>query len=149
MKDVKEKENRELQIALKGYIYEFLDKDGTTKGNHILIVSSNSHRLDKFVNMIMLSDFNNGENEADTVALTYMHNNVPCVKYAKCGAITYCLRERVGKVVTSLDKESLDNVMLGISSVIGIVPNEEVTYKKLYQDLLKQVLERDFKGVRV
>lgn len=116
-----------MQKAIRGTIYQFLSKEGTSDRN-VLVISSNSRSTDKLISILMLGDIENG---ADTI-------EVMEGKYVHCGLVTYCARGRLGEEVATLPEAIMNEVDKGIMSQLGI---DNTDYKKLYEDVLNKIVK--------
>ena len=122
---------RNIQVAERGGIYEFIEKDGSTK-NITLVVSSNKRKTDKRVSTVMLGDNNIG---SDVVTVEVGGR----FKYIHCGMISYSMRNRLGNKLGQLSEDKMKEIDRCILEQFGLsyVLDAAIRYEKMYQDLVR------------
>jgi hypothetical protein len=104
--------HKEMQIANRGYIYEFLEKDGTHK-NDVLVVSSEGRSHDKMVNIIMIGDNPSGY---DIVPVNYNGQK----RFVHRELVTYCWRGRLGKAIAKVSDKTMEQIDEGLLRGLGL-----------------------------
>lgn len=103
---------REAQVARRGWIYEFIEKDGSHK-NDVLVVSSDGRAYDKIISIIMIGDNPAGY---DVVPIKYQGKT----RYVHRELVTYCARARLGKNICKLSDKTMDDIDLGLTRGLGL-----------------------------
>ena len=103
---------KDMQVAHRGCIYEFIEKSGEHK-NDVLVVSSEGRSHDKLVSIIMIGDDPSGY---DVVAINYNG----CERYVHRELVTYCHRKRLGKCIAKVDKNTMIDIDLGLTRGLGL-----------------------------
>lgn len=124
--------NRYLNPATRGAIYEFLEKDGTTR-NFVLVVSSQTRATDKIISVLMLGDSPAGY---DIVEIPFMGT----IRYVHCGMITYCGRTRLGRKMDIVDPETMRKIDTQLAKDLGITISDDSIYKDLYENLIDRLV---------
>lgn len=132
-------------IAERGGIYEFFENDGTYKSKLCLVVSNNDRQNDNIVSILMLSDKTDKFGK-DVVEIPISSEKI---MLARCGLVTYCRRSNLGCQVYKLSKHTMRIIGQAIMIELGLaqrtrdlsvpVDNEEINYKKMYEDLLSHI----------
>lgn len=104
--------NQELVPAERGYIYEFIEKDGTHK-NDILVISSEGRKYDKIISILMLSDNPAGY---DVVSVKYNGRK----RFVHRELVTYCRRDRLGKKLCKVSDKVIREIEDGIIRGLGL-----------------------------
>lgn len=99
-------------VARRGYIYEFLEKDGTHK-NDVLVVSSEGRAYDRIISIIML-----GDNPAGYDVVEIKYNNAK--RYAHRELVTYCARARLGKCICKASDKAMNDIDVGLARGLGL-----------------------------
>lgn len=123
-----------LNPADRGYIYEFLESDGTCNDKYCLVVSSQKRAYDNIISILMLGDSRAG---LDVVKCNFQG----LTKYVHCGLVTYLKRERLGKRVCPFPKKSMDTVDLLMANELGLDREKELIYKSLYEEILRTFMK--------
>lgn len=123
---------RFLEAAERGWIYEFLEADGTTN-KYVLVVSSQKRANDRMISILMLGDSCAGY---DVVRVGFEGGN----KYLHCGMVTYTARTRLGKKMYKVAKKTMENVDFLIADNLGLNREKMAVYKDLYEELLRKVM---------
>lgn len=108
----REETYREAPVARRGWVYEFLEKDGTHK-NDVLIVSSDGRAYDKIVSIIMIGDDPSGY---DVVPIKYSR----ITRYVHRELVTYCRRDRLGKSICKISDKTMTDIDLGLVRGLGL-----------------------------
>lgn len=120
-----------LQVADRGGVFEFIEKDGSVK-NMVLVVSNDHRKTDKRVSTTMLgdNDYGNDVIELDVNGKT---------KYIHCGMISYSMRNRLGKKLIQLSEDKMKEVDRCIMGQFGLdyVLEQIKMYEKMYKDMLR------------
>lgn len=124
--------NRYLNPATRGAIYEFLEKDGTTR-NFVLVVSSQARATDKIISVLMLGDSPAG---FDIVEIPFMDTT----RYVHCGMVTYCGRTRLGRKMDIVDPEIMRKIDAQLAKDLGIPISDDSFYKDLYENLVDRLV---------
>lgn len=103
---------REAQVARRGHIFEFLEKDGSHK-NDVLVVSSEGRAYDKVISIIMIGDNPSGY---DVVSIKYNGKT----RYVHRELVTYCRRDRLGKCICKVSDKVMDDINLGLIRGLGL-----------------------------
>ena len=119
-----------LNPADRGYIYEFLESDGTCNDKYCLVVSSQKRAYDNIISVLMLGDSRAG---LDVVKCNFQG----LTKYVHCGLVTYLKRERLGKRVCPFPKKAMDTVDLLMANELGLDREKGLIYKSLYEEVLR------------
>ena len=119
-----------LNPADRGYIYEFLESDGTCNDKYCLVVSSQKRAYDNIISILMLGDSRAG---LDVVKCNFQG----LTKYVHCGLVTYLKRERLGKRVCPFPKKAMDTVDLLMANELGLDREKGLIYKSLYEEVLR------------
>ena len=117
--------------AVRGRIFHFLEKDGTSNKS-CLVISSDSRKTDKIVSILMLGTRDSSD------AIEVMDGF-----YVHCGLITYCDRKRLGDPITDIDGNTLYTIEEGINHALGL---NKVDYETMYNDLLDRVTKNAQEG---
>lgn len=123
-----------LNPADRGYIYEFLESDGTCNDKYCLVVSSQKRAYDNIISILMLGDSRAG---LDVVKCNFQG----LTKYVHCGLVTYLKRERLGKRVGPFPKKSMDTVDLLMANELGLDREKGLIYKSLYEEVLRTFMK--------
>lgn len=119
------------QEAKRGVIYNFIEKDGTSK-NKVLVVSAEHRREDNIISILMLGTKYTGK---DCIEINTQGENW----FVHCGLVTYTSRTRLGEEVGKIDEETQRRITNNMAYQLGI--NDELDYKKLYEDILQRITE--------
>ena len=119
--------------AVRGRIFHFLEKDGTSNKS-CLVISSDSRKTDKIVSILMLGTRDSSD-----------ANEVMNGFYVHCGLITYCDRKRLGDPITDIDGNTLYTIEDGINRALGL--KDKIDYEAMYNDLLDRVTKKAQGGV--
>ena len=103
---------REMTVANRGYIYEFIEKDGTYK-NDVLVVSSEGRSHDKMVSIIMIGDNPSGY---DIVPVNYNGKK----RYVHRELVTYCWRGKLGKPICKVSDKTMAQIDEGLLRGLGL-----------------------------
>jgi len=103
---------KEMTVANRGYIYEFLEKDGTHK-NDVLVVSSEGRSHDKMVNIIMIGDNPSGY---DIVPVNYNNRK----RFVHRELVTYCWRGRLGRPIAKVSDKTMAAIDEGLLRGLGL-----------------------------
>ncbi|MDD6715742.1 MAG: hypothetical protein PUF49_05130 [Firmicutes bacterium] len=93
--------------AHRGYIYQFLEKDGTTNKN-CLVVSSKNRETNKIISILMIG--------------TRDGFNSVCIgdgEYVHCDLVSFCDRKRLGKPICMINDSVLKEIDKGIFKALG------------------------------
>ena len=101
-----------MQIAKRGYIHEFLEKDGTHK-NDVLVVSSDGRSHDKYISIIMVGDNPSGY---DVVPVKYNNQE----RYIHREMVTFCMRGRLGKPICKVSDRTMAEIDAGLIRGLGL-----------------------------
>ena len=123
-----------LSPADRGYIYEFLETDGTHEGKYCVVVSSQKRAYDKLVSILMINDTRAGY---DVVKFGFQGET----KYVHAGLITYVRRDRLGRRVTEFPKKAMSSVDLLMANELGLDREKALIYKVLYDDLIRSFIK--------
>lgn len=118
-----------IDLAQRGHVYEFIEKDDTIK-NRVLVVSSDARAGDRLVSILMLTDSHLG-NDVVKVGKQYVH----------CGCVTYCARERLGRMIGKVSKQAMEDIDFQLGKELGLVSARMTVYKELYDDMLRKMME--------
>lgn len=118
------------ELAQRGHVYEFVEKDGVTVKNRVLVVSADSRAGDKLISILMLGDIGFGH-DAVRVGKQYVH----------CGCVTYCSRDRLGRMVGKVSKSAMEDIDFMLAKELGLVSARLTVYKELYDDMLRKMME--------
>ena len=99
-------------VARRGYIFEFIEKDGSHK-NDVLVVSSDGRAYDKLISIIMLGDNPSGY---DVVKVKYDGR----VRYVHRELVTYCARARLGKCICKVSDKVMADIDAGLARGLGL-----------------------------
>lgn len=99
-------------VAKRGYIYEFLEKDGSYK-NDVLVVSSDGRGYDKIISIIMLGDNPSGY---DVVKVNYDGRT----RFVHRELVTYCARARLGKCICKVSDKVMADIDTGLARGLGL-----------------------------
>lgn len=99
-------------VARRGYIFEFLEKDGSHK-NDVLVVSSDGRAYDKLISIIMLGDNPSGY---DVVKVKYDGR----VRYVHRELVTYANRARLGKCICKVSDKVMADIDAGLARGLGL-----------------------------
>lgn len=116
-------------LAQRGHVYEFIEKDGTVK-NRALVVSADTRAGDRLVSILMLGDVNLGY-DVVKIGKQYVH----------CGCVTYCSRDRLGKLIGKASKQAMEDVDFMLAKELGLVSARLTVYKELYDGMLRKMME--------
>lgn len=100
------------RVAHRGYIYEFIEKDGSHK-NDVLVVSSEGRAYDKLISTIMVGDNPKGK---DIVPISYNGRK----RYIHSELVTFAKRERLGELVAVLPMEAMAVIDEGLAQGLGL-----------------------------
>lgn len=128
---VSEEEKRYSNVANRGCVYEFLEKDGQIK-NYVLVISGQQRATDKLITILMLGDSPAG---ADVVKIDFKGES----KYIHCGMMTYCARVKLGHCVMTLDDYLMNRIDKELAKQLGLVADDS-HYKELYDNLLDKIV---------
>lgn len=118
------------ELAQRGHVYEFVEKDGVTVKNRVLVVSADSRAGDKLISILMLGDIGFGH-DVVRVGKQYVH----------CGCVTYCSRDRLGRMVGKVSKSAMEDIDFMLAKELGLVSARLTVYKELYDDMLRKMME--------
>jgi len=116
-------------LAQRGHVYEFIEKDGTVK-NRVLVVSADTRAGDRLVSILMLGDIGFGH-DVVKIGKQYVH----------CGCVTYCGRDRLGRMIGKASKQAMEDVDFMLAKELGLVSARLTVYKELYDDMLRKMME--------
>lgn len=121
---------KKVQIAERGGVFEFMEKDGSVK-NMVLVVSSNSRKTDKRVSTVMLGDSNLGSD----VVMVEVDGHF---KFVHCGMISYSMRNRLGNKICQLSDDKMKEIDLCILEQYGLnyILDQAKMYERMYSDLV-------------
>jgi hypothetical protein len=111
-------------------VYEFVEKDGATVKNRVLVVSADSRAGDKLISILMLGDIGFGH-DVVKIGKQYVH----------CGCVTYCSRDRLGRLIGKASKQAMADVDFMLAKELGLVSARLTVYKELYDDMLRKMME--------
>ena len=100
-------------VAHRGYIYAFIEKDGTHK-NDVLIVSSDARSTDKLVSIIMIGDNPEGD---DVIKIRYNGRT----RYIHRELVTFCKRTRLGDMIAPVSADIMARVDEGLARGLGLI----------------------------
>lgn len=118
------------ELAQRGHVYEFVEKDGITVKNRVLVVSADSRAGDKLISILMLGDIGLGH---DVVKIGK--------RYVHCGCVTYCSRDRLGRMIGKASKQAMEDIDFMLAKELGLVSARLTVYKELYDDMLRKMME--------
>jgi len=118
------------ELAQRGHVYEFVEKDGATVKNRVLVVSADSRAGDKLISILMLGDIGFGH-DVVKIGKQYVH----------CGCVTYCSRDRLGRLIGKASKQAMADVDFMLAKELGLVSARLTVYKELYDDMLRKMME--------
>ena len=118
------------ELAQRGHVYEFVEKDGVTIKNRVLVVSADSRAGDKLVSILMLGDIGFGH-DVVKIGKQYVH----------CGCVTYCSRDRLGRMIGKASKQAMEDIDFMLAKELGLVSARLTVYKELYDDMLRKMME--------
>ena len=118
------------ELAQRGHVYEFVEKDGITVKNRVLVVSADSRAGDKLISILMLGDISFGH-DVVKVGKQYVH----------CGCVTYCSRDRLGRMIGKASKQAMEDIDFMLAKELGLVSARLTVYKELYDDMLRKMME--------
>lgn len=118
------------ELAQRGHVYEFVEKDGVTVKNRVLVVSADSRAGDRLVSILMLGDIGFGH-DVVKVGKQYVH----------CGCVTYCSRDRLGRMIGKASKQAMEDIDFMLAKELGLVSARLTVYKELYDDMLRKMME--------
>ena len=118
------------ELAQRGHVYEFVEKDGITVKNRVLVVSADSRAGDKLVSILMLGDIGFGH-DVVKIGKQYVH----------CGCVTYCSRDRLGRMIGKVSKSAMEDIDFMLAKELGLVSARLTVYKELYDDMLRKMME--------
>ncbi len=119
------------ETAERGCIYEFLEKDGSSK-NMMLVIGNNRRQMETLVSVLMLNTTDKGN---DAVGI-WIEEEMYVVH---CGLVTYCSRSRLGRKVTKISDARMELIDNGVKYQLGLTEERE-DYKTLYENLLDKVV---------
>ena len=121
---------KKVQVADRGGIFEFIEKDGSVK-NLTLVVSSDRRKTDKRVSTVMLGDSNIGSD----VVMVEVDGKF---RFIHCGMISYSMRNRLGKKIGQLSEEKMREIDRCIIEQYGLdyIMDKAKMYEKMYTDLV-------------
>lgn len=93
--------------AIRGKIFRFLEKDGTSY-KLCLVISSNMRQTDKIISILMLGT-RDGSDSIQVMEGFYIHT----------GLVTYCDRKRLGDEVADVDQRTMSEIEKGIAYSLG------------------------------
>ncbi len=105
-------DDRYLNPAERGSIYEFIERDGSVK-NHVVVVSSKKRMYDKIISILMLGDSRAGY---DVVQVKFNQ----MTKYVHVGMVTYCGRDRLGKRVGEVGAGKMRDIEYLLHDSLGL-----------------------------
>lgn len=114
--------------AVRGRIFQFLEKDGTSTKT-CLVISADTRQTDKLISILMLGTKDSG----DAIP-------VGDGSFVHCGLVTYCDRKRLGDPIAEVDEQSMAMIEDGIRLALGLKP--EIDYETMYNNLLAKITER-------
>ena len=120
------------QSANRGFIYEFLEKDGTTH-NKVLVVSSDHRRESNIISILMLGTKYTGK---DCIELDAEIEGSD-IWYVHCGLVTYTSRSRLGELLGQVSDSVMERITDNMGYQLGIT--EGIDYKQMYNDLLDRL----------
>lgn len=124
---------KQLVKAERGCVYEFFEKDGTSR-NLCVVISNNKRASDKIINILMLKDDLPCE---DTIDVEVNHQRY----VVHCGCVTYTYRNQLGRKICKLSENKLSAISDSVMAQLGInIP--DMGYKQLYELLLDKVLNK-------
>jgi hypothetical protein len=118
------------ELAQRGHVYEFVEKDGITVKNRVLVVSADSRAGDKLISILMLGDIGFGH-DVVKIGKQYVH----------CGCVTYCSRDRLGRMIGKASKQAMEDIDFMLAKELGLVSARLTVYKELYDDMLRKMME--------
>lgn len=110
--------------AERGYVYEFIEKNGDIK-NDVLVISDNSRKLDAVCSIIMLTT------KPNLYSVKAEYNGE--IYYINTGMITFAKRARLGKKLYKLDDETMEKVNENVCNNLGL--GDMAKYKIMYETL--------------
>lgn len=123
-------EDKYLNPADRGCVYDFIEKNGTVK-NKVIVVSSNGRAFDKLISVLMLGDSPAGY---DVVPVKICGKKY----YVHCGMVTYTARAQLGIKLGRVADSVMADIDAQIARNLGI-EEEAYMYKRLYNELLDKV----------
>lgn len=99
-------------VARRGYIFEFIEKDGSHK-NDVIVVSSDGRAYDKLISIIMIGDNPSGY---DVVKVKYNGR----VRYVHRELVTYANRVRLGKCICKVSDKVMADIDAGLARGLGL-----------------------------
>lgn len=121
-------ENKSIQTAKRGMIYDFYESDLHTIKNKVLVVSSEKRCEDNIISVIMLGTKYTGY---DCVPIKVQDQEL----YARCGLVTYTKRSRLGDPCWLIDADLMERIDMNIINNLGLGYLTE--YKQKYEALLE------------
>lgn len=118
--------------ADRWYIYDFIERSGEIK-NKVLVVSNQDRAQNKIVSIIMLGSSMLGH---DVVPI-----KIEGQEWAvNCGLVTFCARDRLGRKHGKIPDKKARAIEDMIAQELGLVINERVDYKTLYESLIDKLI---------
>lgn len=123
------------EIAEKGCIYEYIEKDGSIK-NMMLVIGNKKREVENLVSVLMLGNREGGGNDAVEIRLNGEQWMV------HCGLVTYAARVRLGRKIGRISDAKMSIIERGVRFQLGLAEDRE-DYKTLYENLLDKVVGRN------
>lgn len=125
--------------AERGYIYEWEYPREPNKYNKVLVISNNNRQNDNLVSILFLSTYRgNGD---DVVKVNFEHEAY-CVH---TDLITYTQRAYLTRKLAKVSDKTMGQIDLMMSRSLGLPINENLEYKRLYENLLSNVVgDKDY-----
>lgn len=123
-----------LTSADRGYVFEFLESDGTSN-KHALVVSSQERAMDRIINILMVGDSPSG---FDVVDVKYDGKK----RYVHCGLVTYCSRERLGRRICKVSEQTMSKITICIARQLGC-ESQGMFYKSAYDSLVEKLVQKE------
>lgn len=125
-----------LQAAENGFIYDFIEKNGTT--HKMALVIQNDKRTEDNLVSILLLGTRKGMSDTIPIKLDGIYY------YVHCGMVTYCPRNYLGRRVAQVSTDIINRIRKNIAWQLGL-SNDLNDYKKLYERLLDKITDKEDK----
>ena len=122
-------------FAEYGGIYEW-QKDENSDAIPCVVVSSNDRGMNNVISILFLRPYSNPGSDVVAIALNGELYGV------HADLVTYTYRTYLVRKIGTMPRDTMRKITLRIGTTLNLVDSGEVTYARLYQDLLDSIVEK-------